>query len=127
MEVPWGGGVAAPTGSCLPACILGCSLGFIFNLKHRPSSFCFVHWRVASQAGVPRPRPPAPATQGLGEQRGAGRTAGMLGVRGPSPSRLGYPSRAQADAASIAPSAEPLVLAIAARLRLRAGGPPPNF
>ncbi|KFR04475.1 Beta-crystallin A2, partial [Opisthocomus hoazin] len=45
--------VAAPTCSCLPACILGCSLGFIFNLKHRPSSFCFVHWRVASQAGVP--------------------------------------------------------------------------
>lgn len=52
----------------------------------------------------------------------------MLGVGGLSPSRLEYPSGAQADAASIAPSAETLVLAIAARLRLRAGGGvPPNF
>lgn len=51
----------------------------------------------------------------------------MLGVQGLSPCRLGYPSCAQADAASIAPSAETLVLAVAARLCLRAGGVPPNF
>lgn len=42
----------------------------------------------------------------------------MLGMQGLSPSCLGYSNCAQADAASIAPSAETLVLAIAARLCL---------
>lgn len=39
-EVPWGEGVAAPTGCCLSARILGCSLGLKFSLKRPPSPSC---------------------------------------------------------------------------------------
>ncbi|KFV15500.1 Beta-crystallin A2, partial [Pterocles gutturalis] len=53
VKVPRDVGVAAPTGSCLPARILGCSLGLKFSLKHCLSSLCFVHWGATSQAGVP--------------------------------------------------------------------------
>ena len=72
-QCQWGGGMTAPTGSHLPARILGCSLGLKFKLKHCPSSFCFVHWRATSQAGVPRPCPPAPDTRdGVSREEPAG-------------------------------------------------------
>ncbi|KFU88484.1 Beta-crystallin A2, partial [Chaetura pelagica] len=58
---------AAPTGSFLPARTLGCSLGLTFSLSHHLSSFCFVHWRAISQAGVPRPCSHTPDMQGWGE------------------------------------------------------------
>ncbi|KFP21616.1 Beta-crystallin A2, partial [Egretta garzetta] len=45
--------VAAPTGSRLPARILGCSLGLKCNPKHRPSSFSFRHWKATPQVGHP--------------------------------------------------------------------------
>lgn len=60
VEGPLGGVMAAPTISHLTASILGCSLGLKFTLKHSPSSFCFVHWRTTSHAGVPKPCLPPP-------------------------------------------------------------------
>ncbi|KFQ61630.1 Beta-crystallin A2, partial [Pelecanus crispus] len=62
------GGAVGWRGDCthwlLPPCKDPGFLGLKFSLKHHPSSFCFVHWRATSWAGVPRPCPPTPDTQG---------------------------------------------------------------
>lgn len=120
----WRGRGAAPARSHLPAKILGCFLDLKFDLNHNSSSFCFVLWGATSQTGVPRSCPPAPIPgDGMNREELAG-PQGCSGHR-VRPLPPWVPEACPGRRGSIAPSAETLVLAAAARLRLREGGPPP--